>query len=187
MALSKDELEASLKILQALDETIAKGPWEHNLFFKGVGKKLLEARERFVRELGLEDHTENKTEIVDESAKTFTEVYVSLYQAEGTNISKWQTVVNTLAGYNLTRPVYKKEEDIQKAIRSKEFKQNDAYVVVKVLTSDIMPPLTEKPPLDRHGHELLVLKEGAVHQENISRFVHSSGDYIFSNKVLIKK
>ncbi len=187
MALSKDELETSIKILKTLDEAIANGPWDYNLFFKGIGKKLMDARERFVRELGLEDLAKKESaEAEDESAKLFTEVYVSLYQAEGANISKWQTVINTLAGYNLTRPVYKSEIDIQEAIRFKEFKQNDAYVAVKIRKDDILK-LTEKPPVDRYGHELLVLREGAVQQENISRFVHLSGQYDFRNKTLIKK
>ncbi len=187
MALSKDELQASLKILKALDETIATGPWDYNLFFKGIGKQLLEARERFVRELGLEGHKNGDKGLADEAEAAFIEVYVSLYQAEGANISKWQTVVNTLAGYNLTRPVYKNETDVVEAIRSKEFKQNDAYVAVKILKADITQPFTESPPVDRYGHELLVLREGAVRQENISRFVHMSGEYEFRNNTLVKK
>lgn len=187
MALSKDELEASLKILKALDDAIATGPWEYNLFFKGIGKKFIETRERFVRELGLEEYQQEKKEEVDETEKTYMEVYVSLYQAEGANINKWQTVVSSLAGYNLTRPVYKAESDIQEAIRSKEFKQNDAYVAVKILKSDVLPPFTEKPPRDRYGHELLVLREGAVLQENILRFIHISGEYIVRNNTLVKK
>lgn len=188
MALSKDELETSIKVLKALDEAIATGPWEYNLFFKGIGKKLMDARERFVRELGLEDLAKKEMQGAgDETDKEYVEVYVSLYQAEGANVAKWQTVVNSLAGYNLTRPVYKSEADIQEAIRSKEFKQNDAYVAVKIRKDDIMPPFTEKPPVDRYGHELLVLREGAVHQENISRFVHLSGEYDFRNNALIKR
>lgn len=187
MALSKEELEESIKILKALDEAIASGPWEYNLLFRGIGQKLREMRERFVKELKLEELTAEPIPITDEEAAKFTEVYVSLYQAEGNNISKWQIVVNSLAGYNVTRPVYENEEHIQKAIKTKEFRQNDAYVVVKISKEDIMPPLSEKPPVDKHGHTLLVLREGAIKLENILRFSHLSGEYDYREGVLIKR
>ena len=181
MALSKDELETSIKILKTLDEAIANGPWDYNLFFKGIGKKLMDARERFVRELGLEVIPVKKVPKLRTRVPNCSPESMFPDQAEGANISKWQTVINTLAGYNLTRPVYKSEIDIQEAIRFKEFKQNDAYVAVKIRKDDILK-LTEKPPVDRYGHELLVLREGAVQQENISRLCTSVVNMIFATR-----
>lgn len=189
MTLSKDKLEASLKVLKALDEAIKNGPWEYNLFFRGIGKKLRDARENLVKKLGLEEYAKEEERIASEASLTegqYTLVYVSLYQAEGANLQKWQSVVNTLAGYNVTRPVYQNEEDIKNAIRAKEFRQNDAYAIVKIRKDDIMPVFADKPPSDRHGHPLLVLREGAIKLENIQQFVHQSGQYTFRNGVLTK-
>jgi len=187
MPLSKDELAASIKILKALDEAIATGPWTYNLLFSGVGKKLREMRDRFVQELNLEEYAQEAVPQIDPTAEDYTEVYVSLYQAEGANISKWQNVVNSLVGYNVTRPVYKNEDDIQTAIKNKEFRQNDAYVAVKIRKDDILAPLTEKLPVDRYGNPLLVLREGAIKLENILRFSHQSGTYDYKGGVLTKK
>lgn len=189
MALSKEELETALEIIAAFDDAILKGPWEHNLFFKGIGKSLRELREKFIRDAGLEElfATENKEQIEEKSSEDYTEVYVSLYQAEGANLNKWQIVVNSLAGYNVNRPIYQNEDDIQKAIRNKTFRQNDAYVAVKVRKEDIMPPITDKPPTDRNGYPLLTLREGAIKTENITRFSHMNGDYDFRNGVLTKR
>jgi len=188
MPLTDDEIKSALDILKALDGAIDKGPWEHNLFFKGIGKKLRDARDKFKEELGLDELTadlltQNHSKQIDNQT---TEVYISLYQAEGSSISKWTTVVNSLAGYNLTRPVYRNETDIQAAIRSKEQQQNDAYVAVRVRNIDIMKPALDMQPTDKLGHELLILREGAVHLENISRFVHKTGQYQFRNKLLSK-
>lgn len=188
MPLTDEEIKSALDILNALDGAIDKGPWEHNLFFKGIGKKLRDARDKFKEELGIDELAADLLAQNQSNHKTdtqSTEVYIALYQAEGSNIAKWTTVVNSLAGYNLTRPVYRNEADIQAAIRAKEQQQNDAYVAVRVRNIDIMQ-ITEKQPKDKLGHELLILREGAIHLESISRFVHKSGHYQFRNKLLSK-
>lgn len=188
MASLDDETKANLDILKALNEAIEKGPWEHNLFFRGIGKKLRDARDRFQRELGLERllKVEETEEAVDEVDQQFVEVYISLYQSEGANMQKWASVIGTLAGHSVSRPVYKKEEDIQTAIRAKEYKLNDGYVAVRVKTDCILKPYGDKPPLDRFGRELLVLREDAVQLSNVLYFVHQSGRYTFERGVLVK-
>lgn len=186
MALSDEELRANLEVLKELDELLADGPWEHNLFFKGIGKKLKDARDHFVAELGLEQKTVATPTEQDQTNSDYQEVYVSLYQAEGANIAKWQTVVNSLAGFNITRPIYKNESDIKNAIRAKSFQQNDAYIAMRVPKDYVLTPFNT-PATDRNGFELVVLKEGTMKLENITRFVHQSGEYEFRNYGLHKK
>lgn len=189
MASLDDETKANIEILKALNEAIEKGPWEYNLFFRGIGKKLRDARDRFQRELGLEEllqaeQSEQQAIVADAAHKN---VYISLYQSEGANLQKWASVVSTLSGHAISRPVYKNEEDIQAAIRAKDYKMNDAYVAVRVSVTHILPPYGDKPPLDRFGRELLVLREDAVQIENILYFVHVSGRYKFNRGVLTKE
>lgn len=186
MALSDEELKANLQILKELDELLADGPWEHNLFFKGIAKKLKDARDRFVDELGLEQKTTATLPEENPINSDYQEVYISLYQAEGTNIAKWQTVVNSLAGFNITRPIYKNEQDVKAAIRAKSFQQNDAYIALRVPKDYVLTPFNTSAT-DRNGFELVVLKEGTMKLENITRFVHQSGEYDFRNYSLHKK
>lgn len=188
MASLDEETKTNLEILKSLDEAIQTGPWEHNLFLMGVGKKLRELRERFQQEAGLGGVAEDGTAAQQALGEgEYFDVYISLYQAEGNNIRKWFGVVTSLAGHSVSRPVYKKEEDIQAAIRAKEYKQNDAYIVVKIREKDLLIIPGEKPRLDREGRELLILKENAVKLENIIRFVHLSGEYILSENTLVKQ
>jgi len=189
MASLDDETKANLEILQALNEAIEKGPWEHNLFFRGIGKKLRDARDRFQRELGLDELL--KTEEIQINANAadqqYTEVYISLYQSEGANMQRWASVIGSLVGHSISRPVYKAEEDIQAAIRAKDYKLNDGYVAARVKSNLILSPYGDKPPLDRFGRELLILREDAVQLENILYFVHVSGRYTLSKGTLIKQ
>jgi intracellular multiplication protein IcmQ len=184
-----DETKANLEILKALNEAIEDGPWEHNLFFRGIGKKLRDARDRFQRELGLDEllKEESVQASVAESDQQFTEVYISLYQSEGANIQKWASVIGSLVGHSISRPVYKNEEDIQAAIRAKDYKINDGYVAVRVPNALILKPYGDKLPLDRFGRELLILREDAVQLDKILYFVHISGRYILSKGTLIKQ
>lgn len=187
MASLDDETKANIEVLKALDEAIEKGPWEHSPFFKGIGKKLRDLRDKFQQELGLDNIDIFQLETISIDDSQYTEVYVSLYQAEGTNIRKWLSVIVSLAGLVVSRPIYKNEEDIKAAIRAKEYKQNDGYVVVKVLKEDVMPLTDDNPRLDKEGRELLMLREGAIKLQNIIRFVHMSGEYLFTNNTLVKQ
>lgn len=191
MSLSDEELRKYLDILTALDKTIEEGPWEETLFLRGIGKKLKEARERFVRDSGLDKYTDpSQTShpvagLAAQDAQAI-DVYVSLYQAEGVNIRKWAIILNSLPALSITRPIYKNEEDIQAAIRTKTYQINDAYAVVRINKDDMLKPTDDKPPVDRYGRELLVLREGAVRTENVVRFIHTSGVYQFRNGMLVK-
>lgn len=193
MALSDDEVKKCLDILKALDEAIAQGPWENSLFFRGVGKKLCDARERFIADLELEEviraaaTPESSTPTQPVLDPKFTEAYIALYQAEGNNIVKWEGMLSSLAGLSVSRPAYQNEEDIMAMIRGKAYKINDAYVAVRVLKDYILKPTDDTPPVDRFGRALLTLREGAIRGENIVRFMHVSGQYKFVNGKLIKQ
>ena len=190
-----EETKANLDILKALDEAIEKGPWEHNLFFRGIGKKLRDIRDRFERELGLGELRNQLSGSSDKrnaaptvtTSDQFTTVYISLYQAEGSNLQKWASVITNLTDNAISRPVYKNEEDIQAAIRAKEYKLNDGFIAVNVPHETLVKPFGDKPPLDRFGRELLVLKENAVKIENILYFVHVSGRYTLRGNTLVRQ
>ena len=189
MSSPDEEIQTNLEILKALNDAIEKGPWKHSPFFRGIGKKLENLRNRFIQESGLEgvdlEQLHLKT-IESNQPDDYLNIYILLYQSEGINIRKWFNVVISLVEHSTSRPVYKNEEDVKAAIRAKENKQNDAYIEVKVRKQDIYPTSNEKPRIDRDGRELLLLHDGAIHLKNVTRFVHISGDYTLGEHSLIK-
>lgn len=191
MALTEEELKKSLEVLKALNDAIEGGPWEKSLFLTGIGKKLNDIRARFIQDLDLEEILAKSTAAQTAAAQPLedtesTEVYVSLYQAEGANINKWAAVVTSIAQLSINRPVYKNAEDANAAIRAKTYQTNDAYAAVKIRRADILKPVDGKVPLDRSGRELLVLREGAIRSANVTLFTHVSGQYRYANGGLIK-
>lgn len=193
MALLNSDPVFNKKLIAILDKVIEKGFWEDTLFLQATGKKLREFRERLKSQLVLPEEARVSAGLhqryvrARSGAKGPSQLaFILIYCAEGTNIRQWETVISSLATHSMTRPVYKSEEDVQAVIRSKPNKQNDGYVALSITDHDISPPFNNKTPVDRHGNELIVLKEGVVHANNIEFFVHVSGRYSFQNNKLIR-
>ncbi len=187
MALSNNDFVFSKKLIELLDKIIEKGYWEDTLFLQAAGKKLREFRERLKNNLAVSaESAEEKGTLIHRYAQkkisTKTQlVFILVYSADGSNLRQWESVISSLAAHSMTRPIYKNEEDVQAVIRSKSNKENDAYIAFTITENDISPFFNNKVPVDRHGNELIVLKEGVIHPDNIEYFIHVSGRYIFQN------
>ena len=186
---SEQELKIALAIKQILDDGIEAGPWQANLFLKGMKKKLEELRDSFVAKVGLDQHNAQlASDLLSDNSGENTEVYIALYQSQGGNLHKWQEVVASLVKYTMGRPIYKNESDVQAAIRLTDRNLNNAYVVVKVRLDAIITDSEEQVRRDREGRQLIRLHETAIQLKNIVRLVHASGQYkllrnFWSNKI----
>ncbi|MEN9916410.1 MAG: Dot/Icm secretion system protein [Pseudomonadota bacterium] len=186
MLQNEQEIQVALAIKKILDEGIASGPWQANLFLKGIKKKLEEIRDEFVTGVGIDQHHEQIANNL-RAANGFetTEVYIALYQSQGSNMSKWQEVVVSLVNYMMGRPIYRNETDVQAAIRLNDRNLNHAYAVVKVASEAILTG--ELARTDREGRQLISLREAAIKLQNIIRLVHASGEYRLVGNFLVKQ
>lgn len=180
------------KLIAILDKIIEKGFWEDTLFLQAAGKKLRELRERLKNDLDVSTespetstlfHRYTQRKIVTDKAQL---VFILIYSAEGGNLKQWENIISSLTAHSMTRPIYTNEADVQAVIRSKPNKENDAYLAFSITDNDISPPFNNKVPVDRYGNELVVLKEGVIHSENVEYFVHVSGRYFFQSGKLVR-
>lgn len=186
---SEQEIKVALEIKRILDEGIKDGPWHANLFLKGIKKKLEELRDEFELGVGLDQIKRDQlgylsSADVDESAMN---VYISLYQSQGSNLHKWQEVLASLVRYSMGRPIYKDESDVKAATHLADRNPNNAYVVIKVSPSAVLLDSMEQPRLDRDGRKLIMLREGAIALHNIVRLVHTTGQYKLVGNFLVKQ
>lgn len=180
----EQEAEIAQKIIETLNQSIELDIWQRSVFLKSIGQRLRELRDHYQRQLGLDAHKQkDQDKQVDQDAKT-EEVYISLYQSQGINISKWQGVVGSLVHHSVSRPIYKKESDAR--VNVSESQINNAYVAVKVKSEDIGTPM-EEARFDKDGRELVWLKEGAIKLENIVCFIHGTGKYRLVGSFLVKQ
>lgn len=185
-----DRTKYNLELIRALDNLIAQGQWEGGLFFQAAGKKLRDLSTRLKQELQLDIKEElTPTEMRDyiKQHSGLIEVYISLYSAEGNNLRKWESILISLPKQVISRPIYKREKDLKETLAVKTTAINDAYAVAYISEIDILKPsFRDKVPVDRFGHELLLLKENSLKTDNITKFVHVTGEYTYRKGVLSK-
>lgn len=186
--LSDEQNEA---ILKALDDAIKNGPWDCSNFLRAIGKNLDTTRENFANQLGSHSQMQRRfeTHVANRMALRSgqQEVFVSLYSSDGTNLQSWERIIANLPRQMTSRPIYASEEHIQNVIKSKENKQNEAYVAIYINPTDIIALAPDKVLTDRMGNTLLTLKDKTLNVDNISRFIHLSGVYQYDRSHLVKQ
>lgn len=182
----------NLAILKALDEAIEQAPWDTTIFLQAMRNRLIEIRDKFKHEALLDENTDENNlvpaTLFGRIAKRtgIAEVFVLIYSADGINIHKWENILRSISKHTISRPIYRSEQDAKKALRAASNKLNEAYVSVFIHEDDIIPPKPDKIPHDRYGTEILNIKEGIIHLENIHHFVHASGVYEFRKDMLVR-
>ncbi len=111
-------------------------------------------------------------------------VHISLYMARGHELANWERQLTSLGSLTQSRPIYRTEEAVQKAIRAKMSLSTEAFVSVAVKKTTIINPHTSR--LDRQGNELVTLAEGAIDDPNfILQFVLNNKHYRYVNDKLV--
>jgi len=182
-----EDSNASLKLVNILDELLGNKEWDATLLLRTAKKRLTGLRDE-AQEIANELNETITSTVPEQVAATIKEghikIYISLYQTQGANLKIWHDMLNSLAKYSMTRPVYDTEEHIRELIRSKPDLERHAYAVVAMEKNGIID--TENTAMDKFNHELLTLKEGAVQLENIIEFVHANNKrYVFRGDSLV--
>jgi len=182
----EDIFRIARNVFRELNHALETGPWQNSLFLKSIGDKLQRLRDQFAAVLEVPDSTMNAEVAAQSIGKC--EVFISLYQAQGDNLSRWRNMVANLSEFCTSRPIYQREADVQASIPIGHQERHHAYVVVSIAPEDILSTTDEEgPQLDRAGRKLVRLKEEAVKSANITRFVHASGQYKWVKNFLVKQ
>jgi Dot/Icm secretion system protein IcmQ len=189
MNLQKENLlKLSQQLVNDLDKLLETGNWEESLFLRAMSKSINAIREE-AQELKEKLASDEATTITAQNPTPFQlkedyiKVYISLYQADGGNLSLWQNMLKSLAKYCVSRPIYTNEAHAQALIQSKSDSIRHAYAVVAVKKNELMPSEIQKT--DSLGHKLFALKEQAIDIKNIVNFVHANKNiYTFHDNKL---
>lgn len=182
--LSKQQVE---EIGAALDRVVDDLPWEQSVFLSALGKKFAQIRDEFKRDVGLDEHALEKKNSEKERFKLAEgqlEVFISLYNAQGNDLSHWSRIIGNLTNQSVSRPTYDAMKDVKEMIRSKNNINNEGFVSVYITREDLLKLPDERQPKDKLGHPLLVLKERAITHDKIRKFYHVSGIYEYKKGLL---
>ena len=186
MNLNNRTVEINQELIKILDDLLVQGEWESSLFLQVTSKRLqkLRGEAKELLEKVNKNESGRKQAISHFGNDGYTNVYLSLYQSDGANFSKWQQLINNLANFSMSRPVYAKEELVQRAIKNKLDPMKEGYVIVRVRNDSIIHEKTSAE--DRLGNPLLTLREKSVRLENVMGFVHNKKRYELEDGVLRK-
>lgn len=183
--LTKEQVE---EISSALDRVVEELPWGQSVFLSALGKKFEKIRDEFKQDVGgmLSDPQKLAIEKKDRFAlkSDQIEVYVGMYNAQGTDLSQWAKVISNLVSQCVSRPMYSTQAAVKEMMRSKTNLINEGYVLLYVNKTDLMSIDPERIPKDKLGNELLLLKERVITQERIKKFYHHTGEYEYKQGIL---
>lgn len=182
-------IKYSKNIIEIVDRVLCAGDWESSLFLRNMIKPIKQIREQ--AEEILKNLGENLVEMEQEGLPSDDEllVYVSLFQAKGDSLVYWELQLRSIESHLVSRPVYKQESAIDRALRSNVNSMNSAYAILKILKSDIDCDVnSEEQRFDRFGQKLVLLKDGRVSSDNIVGFVHEKLYYYYrQGKLVLRK
>ena len=171
--------EIARKVKEIIENVLAAGNWENSIFLKASGTKLQKLRNEAERLFLLGEESKNVKAVANKNIEIRTvppghsQVFILLYQVDGTNLQGWYRNIKTLTDYSVTRPAYKNENHAKEAINAKSSGvERNGYAVVNVKDESFYS--AEQPPVDALGHQLFVLKENSINLENIVEFVHAN-------------
>jgi Dot/Icm secretion system protein IcmQ len=183
---NSDKIKLNQRLIDLMEEIFGSCDWESSLLLHNIKSELQEHMDTLLeqREQLLEIAAPATTKLATLKPNQRV-IYVTLYQVDGYSMPKWSQRLSSLERYNLSRPVYGSEEEVQKALRSRGYPVTEAYVSV-IVDKDMVRSL-DNPAKDRWGQELISLKEKAVKQSNILQFVHSHKHYNFVDNALVEE
>lgn len=183
--LTKEQIE---EIANALDRVVEDLPWGQSVFLSALGKKFEKIRDEFKQDVAniISDPQKLEIEKKDRFAinSKQTEVYVGMYNAQGTDLSQWAKVISNLVSQCVSRPMYSTQAAVKEMVRSKANLMNEGYVLLHVNKTDLMDINPDRIPKDKLGNKLLLLKERVITQERIKKFYHHTGEYEYKQGIL---
>jgi Dot/Icm secretion system protein IcmQ len=179
------------KLKKMVTTVLSVGDWGNSIFLKASSTKLTKLYDEAQNLLTTGEKIVSKRCIdtpIDKRSvpKGYVQIFILLYQVDGSNLASWYRNVAMLTEYGVARPAYKEEVFIRELIRSKSSDiERSGYVVVNVKESDFYN--ADQVSLDMLGHQLFTLKEKTIKLENIVEFVHANKEhYIIEDDKLIQ-
>lgn len=191
----KETKQKYLRILRAFNKTINETDWGDTVFLNAIKQKLIDLKDKFKQETHLTDEDLNLFEeethphnVIKRLAehRGFIEIFILLYNADGLNMEKWKSIIQSIEKQAINRPIYQTEEQARLALRNATNKVNEAYLSVYIKEDELLDNSNVKSSSDRFGQKLVQIKENCLKPDNAHILVHKSGVYEYKNKKLVR-
>lgn len=178
-------LEQAKTIQDALHHLVASPHFSNSTFLRLLHQQIQNLSEEFDRTM--QEVYSLQEETSEQEKKDYTNkelIYISIYCFDGRNLASWKRVIENLPRQYISRPIYLKERDVQKAVKAKPQLMNEGYIAIYVEKQAINQPDQSFLPADKWGHTLLSLKDRAIDLQNVEFFWHDSKHYLLTSQGL---
>lgn len=183
----EDYIKLCKEIIVTVDRILNEDKWDDSLFLRNAIKPLREIKQQAEDILAQVNPTQdNELLAMPTLDDDMTLVYISIFQSDGHNLKRWELQLRSILRYLVGRPVYEKENEVQRAIRLRLVQTSEAYIVVAVKKTAIINDPYQPKRVDRNESTLLTLAPNAVKEENILKFVHQNKSYRVINGRLVE-
>lgn len=109
--------------------------------------------------------------------------FVHLFNTNGKILTRWEAMLSPrqITDYSVNRPIYAEQKQVEAYIRSRPNSDEHAFLMMKILKSDVLSDNLSNANFDALEHPLLKLKEGALKEQGLVYFFHQGERYIFAN------
>lgn len=169
------------KVVELLDKLLSKPGWESTLLLRATYNKIKKMRDR-VDQIGSssasavyggqESNPSAKERFPDKPG--FVRLYISLYQADGSDKAKWQNVLRALSTCSMGRPIYGAEEHVRNYIAKRPRKEREGYACVYVREDKILRTSSARSAQDGTGSPLVTLTVDALQKVEVVEFIHAN-------------
>lgn len=179
---AQDEKDKKIKLIKIIRQAIEndnnlRDKYQMGEKFRFVRDRLHSLLERLEKQAQME---KEEKKVVKGLAEGEMLVYVYLYNAQGTLLKNWQSMVtaSVFYEYSVNRPIYADKAHVENLIKTKSNKAHHGYLTVIITRSNITQPISDISPKDINGNPLLKIKEGTLQFEKLVAFTHNHADYI---------
>lgn len=179
-------IDLSRRLLSIIDELLAYDDWGQSPFLTQLLKPTREMRESLVAFLGEQEVIKQRHGWrMPDCAASGREVYVLLYQANGSDMQAWADQLTDLMRTIMSRPIYGQRSHVEKVIRLRGYPDTDAYAVVHIDELHIQdnPSLEKK---DKWGQPLVRLKDILTGVEYIKAVIYQDATYELKDGCLVQ-
>ena len=185
--LQSDEEKVTLidEILTNVNELLTKKEWQESLFLTNAIKPVIDLKSKLIgikktlTSSCIKKNLERKRPYYGTTL-----IYISVYQANGYNISAWEKQLSSIENHASSRPIYLKEHDVLTKIMKSAKRSSEAYVIASV-TSESVSSRKDDNTDEEKENNMVIIKQNKLTAENIIEFIHIGIKYAYINGKLL--
>ena len=173
------------------EQMLADERWQQSNFLKIIHARLQKLSDELAESAHIAMTNKENNQVDDNQdhervlkEQTMQLVYIHLYTSDGKELEAWERSISHIHRQFVSRSIYSNESHAQSAAQASPIFINAGYVAVWVEKSFIFPAEDGHELKDKLGNPVILLKDRAIHLQNIEFFWNNYTHYTWKHQKL---